>query len=57
MIDVVLKNRWTTAVNLYNNNDLNTVGASVSTIERMLRDVHLDAYRPVIAPLITEENK
>jgi hypothetical protein len=57
MIDKVLKNRWTTAVDLCNDEKLNPNGVSVDTIERMLIEEHLNAYRQVVIPLVSEPNK
>jgi hypothetical protein len=57
MVDKVLKNRLTTAVDLFNDKILNPNGVSVDKIERMLIEEHLNAYRPVVIPLVNESNK
>lgn len=54
MIDKVLSNRWTTAQDLFHDQKLNIVGASVDTIQRMLTDEGLNACRPTIVPEISE---
>jgi hypothetical protein len=57
MIDKVLSNRWTTAEDLFHDKKLNFIGASVSTIKRMLKEEGLNAYRPTIVPEISNINK
>ncbi len=57
MVDAVLANRWTTAVDLYHNKKLNTIDASIKTIQRMLDEVGLGAYRPTKVPYISKDNK
>ncbi len=58
MVDAVLANRWTTAQDLFNNKKLNTIDASSArTIQRMLDEVGLGAYRPTKVPFISEDNK
>ncbi len=54
MINEVLSNRFTTAVDLFNNENINHNGASVYTIERLLHDEGLGAYKPQIISLVTE---
>ncbi len=53
MIDKVLKNRWTTAVDLYNDEKLNPNSFSVDKIERMLIEEHLNAYLLVVIPFLS----
>ncbi len=57
MVDTVIANRWTTAMDLYHNRKLNTIDASARTIQRMLDEVGLGAYRPTKVPFISEDNK
>jgi hypothetical protein len=51
MIKKVLKNRWIIAVDLFNDEKLNSNGVSVDKIERMLIQEHLNVNRPVVIPL------
>ncbi len=57
MVDAVLANCWTTAQDLFHNKKLNTIDASARTIQRMLDEVGLGAYRPIRVPFINEDNK
>ncbi len=54
MINDVLSNGFTNAVDLFNNENINHNGVSIDTIERLLRDEGLGAYKPQIIPLVTE---
>jgi hypothetical protein len=57
IIDKVLKNRWTTALDLFNDEKLNLNGVSVDTIETMFIEELFYAYRQVVIPLVSEPNK
>ncbi len=52
-----MNNVWTTAVDFCNDEKLNPNGVCVNTIERMLIEEHLNTYRPVVIPLVSEPNK
>jgi hypothetical protein len=55
MVNAVLKNRWTTAEDLFRNENINHV--SVAKIKRALEQEGLGAYRPRIIPLVSEKKK
>ncbi len=57
MIGTVLGNRFLTAEDLYNDENLNHNNVSVHTIRRMLNDEGLGAYKPKVIPLVSEPNK
>ncbi len=57
MIDKVLNNRWTAALDLFNDEKLNPNGDSVDTIERMLIEKHFNTYRQVVIPLVNKPFK
>jgi hypothetical protein len=58
MVNAVLKNRWTTAEELFHNENINHNNVSVATIKRALEEEGLGAYHPLlIIPLVSEKNK
>ncbi len=57
MVDAVLANRWTATMDLHHNKKLNTIDTSARTIQRMLDEVGLGAYRPTKFPFTSEYNK
>ncbi len=58
MVNAVLKNRWTTAEDLFRNENINHNNVSVAKIKRALEEEEgLGAYRPPIIPLVREKNK
>ncbi len=57
MVDTVVAKRWTTAQDFFHKKKLNTIDASARTIQRMLDEVGLGAYRPTKVPFISEDNK
>ncbi len=50
MIAKVLANRWVAAADLARDKNLNKAQVTQDTAERMLKEEHLDAFRPRIVP-------
>ncbi len=58
MIEEVLSNRFTTAADLYQDKNINHNNqVSVDTIESLLLEEGLGAYKPQVIPLITDIKK
>jgi hypothetical protein len=58
MVNTVLKNRWTTAEDLFRNENINHNNVPVAKIKRELEEEGLGAYHhPWIIPLVSEKNK
>jgi hypothetical protein len=57
MLNEVLNNRWTIAMDLFHNKTINHHDMSVNTIKRLLNEEGLNAYIPIIILLISETNK
>ncbi len=56
-IDGVKLDRWITAAALSRDKDLNPDGVSADTIERVLNEAELYAYRPAVVAEISDVNK
>ncbi len=58
MVNAVLKNRWTTAEDLFRNENINHNNVCVATIKRALEEEEvLGAYCSLIILLVNEKNK
>jgi hypothetical protein len=57
MVNAVPKNLWTTAEDLFCNENINHNNVSVATIKRALEEEEgLGAYHPQIIPFVSEKN-
>ncbi len=57
MIEEVLSSRFTAAADIYQEENINHNQASVDTIERLLGEEGLGAYKPQVILLVAKINK